>query len=480
MRHAKVGLQLLMDRRAREETNEQYHTAARIDSTSREQLLFENRSRSHFQTRELRRRALQHKEEAEIELDNRRARLYELLRSDDEQHSAEICAGHETPATRRARLKQKLAEIQKKNNEEHEAEVEQRLYNRWLEECDPLRPMISLAFERQVALERQSQLAERDAKALVEDEADRRYAEHVREGVREFRERQAREEEDRRRRQQQNKTAWTSQMQNREEVESHQRQADLEEGMRIRQRNIEDIREAELEAERRRKGQTERKRELDRVNAENDAIRRRKGEEERKQDEAFLRKAREDLRKEREDSMVERLIAKRRANADREVFAQRMSRAMESERETELYVDQVAEEENRKRDEERRRDLEKRRNLMLDATRTQVEQMRDRDERREWAKGEKVVERARVTAEAELQKQREMEEAEARRMRAQTQQQTLDQQVEVKRQNELRRQREERDSVKAIFADWADEDRRIQEVMQHPENFVGKRFRGHR
>lgn len=97
---------------------------------------------------------------------------------------------------------------------------------------------------------------------------------------------------------------------------------------------------------------------------------------------AALRRAEEELRRERDKAMIERRIAKRRENADRECVAVIGACAAEEEREAQRYADRENEELECRNDETRKRDLEERRKLMLDAVRGQIEQIRDRDERR--------------------------------------------------------------------------------------------------
>jgi hypothetical protein len=480
MRHANVGLQMIMERRARDATNRLYEEAARQDTVAREQLQFDSRTHSHFEGRELQRRALQHKEDAEMALDDRRARLFELLKADEDRFGMEIASSHETPALRRARLQRQLSEMQKKSQEEHDAEVERRLHNRWIEECDPLRAKISHAFERQVAHERHDQIVERDLRRMATDDDTRRYADHVREEVREDQERRAGEEADRRRKQQQSKEAWTAHMQRRQDALIREREADREEGMRARQRHAEEVRDVELATEHRRQSQVERRRELDAVNAASIEAKRRKAAEERRYDEMCLQRTKEELRRETEASMVERLIAKRRANADREQAARQALEAAEGDRAADLYVQQTADEADSRRDEARRIDLEKRRRLMLDANRAQIDQMHVRERGQEQGMRERIAERARIEAEAQKERERAQEEAEKKRLMMQNQQQVLGRQVSAQRENEARRKREERDSVRALLANQADEERRIEEVMKHPEDFIGKRFRGYR
>jgi hypothetical protein len=469
-----------MERRARDNFNQLYEDAAKHDYVSRQKADFDTRTAAQYQSREIRRRALKHKNEAEAALDARRSRLGSLLQSEESSFSREIEASFETPAQRRVRLQQRLAAIQAKQQQEHEEEVQRRLYNRWVEECDPLRPKISLAFERQVAKDREQQVIERDVARMQDDEEDEKYVKSVYDGVREYRERQQQEESDRRRKQNQNRNVWTADMNRHRDNVIRERDLVAEEGLRFRRQNDQDIIQAQKDAEQRRQAQYERRCELDAINRDQRQYRTRSAEEERALDLKYLQDAKDDLRREQEESLVARLIAKRKANANREQLEAQMSRQRESEEEAELYIQQAQEEANRKQDEQWRIDAEKRRRLMLDANQYQVRQMQERDEVRERRQLSKADERREAEEQRERGRQRDREEAEQRAMMIRNQHQMLDSQLAVRRENAARQKKEEQDSVKALLGGWAEEERKIEEAMRHPENFVGKRWRGHR
>jgi hypothetical protein len=351
MRHAKVGLQLIMDRRARENFNQFYQDAAKEDYISRQKAEFETRTISQFQSREILRRALKRKHEAEDRVDLRRGRLAELLRADEAGYSPEIENLAETPLQRRARLQLQLDGLHQEQEEAHDADVKRRLYNKWVEECDPLRAKISLAFEQQIAEERKAQLIEHDLQRVRDDQAEASYVEVVYDGVREYRERQAQEEWDYRRKQRQNKATWIGQMDRHAARVADEVAKDMEEGRRLRRQNDADKIQAVKDAEAQRRARLERGRELNALNLDQVAYRRAQSDAERTLDMMYLDQAKEDLRNEQEAAVVARLVAQKKAKLNQGLCNGLSSAKAAQEEAAEMYVRQAEAEANWKQDE---------------------------------------------------------------------------------------------------------------------------------
>jgi hypothetical protein len=480
MRHAKIGLQLVMERRAREDFNQFYQDAAKQDYISRQKAEFETRTISQFQSREIVRRALKRKRDAEYNVDVRRGRLADLLRADEVGYCTEIENVAETPLQRRGRLQLQLNELHQEQEEAHDADVKRRLYNKWVEECDPLRAKISLAFEQQIAEERKGQLIEHDLQRVRDDQAEASYVDVVYEGVRQFRERQAEEEWDYRRKQRQNKATWIGQMDRHAAILADEAAKDMEEGRRLRRQNEADKIQAVKDAEAQRRARLERGRELNELNLDQVAYRRAQSDAERTLDLLYLDQAKEDLRKEQEANVVARLVAQKKARLNQGLCNGLSSAKAAQEEAAEMYVRQAEAEANWKQDEVWRIDAEKRRKLMLDANQFQIRQMRDHQDARERRKVDKVDERREAMEQLATARRRDREEAEQRRMMIHNQHAMLDTQVAQRRYNTARAKQEDDDSVRDLLAGWADEERRINEALKHPENFIGKRWRGHR
>lgn len=481
MRHAQVGLQAMMDTRARLESERFYRQAEHEDRTSKARAEFEHRSSRKFGNYEVARRVKRRAEQDEDDLNYRRELLAELLSREEEQYKREVEQSFETPAQRRNRIKSRLDKITKEKEAEHQEEVRQKLYNRWVEECDPLRPGISRAFEQGIIKERDEQVAQHELDRMQEDVAEREYAKEVRRGVKEFRARREQEQEDKRRKQSLNKDIWTAQISKHQDNLIRQRDAVAADGREFRRRNDEDIKQAKRDAEDRRTAQADRRKELVRQNKQQAQYRNRWIEEERRQDEEQLQRAKEELRKEEEDGMIQRLVAKRKANANRELLETQLSKVRESDERSERYIAQVQNEKNHQQDEIWRKDAEKRHRLLMDAKRGQEEQMRYRDESaRERRTRTLAQERMEIDAEIEHKRQLDKEERDERLLKQANQAHMLEEQIAMRRAREYNERAEERNSVKALLQGWRDEEERIQEALAHPENFVGRRFRGHR
>lgn len=479
MRHQNIGLQMIMDRRAREEAQSIFDEASKDDFTTRQRALFETNSFHNFQNRELKRRAKQRAKEAEEAINIRRKKLAQLISSEEEQYSVEICNTIETPAQKRIRLQKELQGFREQKKREHDEEVERKLYNRWREECDPLRKQISQQLEREIIKERDQQVIERENERMQDDEAENAYVEQVKKNVQEFHERQRQEELDYRMKQRRNKSTWMAQIGQRRDNLIREQQKDREEGLRFRRQNEEDIRMAHEQAERRRVDQEIRRRELDTINQDQITRKRALADAERELDLKYLQQAKDELRREQEDNMVKRILNNREANRNKQLLEMQLNRKKEKDDLADLYIQQAVDEANRKQDEAWRIDAEKRRNLMLDATRYQEYQMSERDAAKRNAQLEKIEERKRLEEILEEKRRLDEEEREERLMKIRNQNQMLQNQVNYKRQAEMQRRQEEKDSVKSLLQQWADEEEKIKRELANPQP-IGKRFRGFR
>ncbi|KAJ1553131.1 Cilia- and flagella-associated protein 53 [Cladochytrium tenue] len=104
-------------------------------------------------------------------LEHRRESLRELLHADDERLTQELLAREETCDSRLEKMKRRMEELRAKREAERQKVVEEKLMQRWRNECDELRAVESKVFEERVAIERGQQLVElgqRRAQALEE------------------------------------------------------------------------------------------------------------------------------------------------------------------------------------------------------------------------------------------------------------------------------------------------------------------------
>lgn len=479
MRHQNVGYQMIMDRRAREDENVIYNQAARDDFISRQKALFETDSYSKYQSRELKRRAKLRARDAEAALDIRREKLSRLLAQDNQQYEVEICNTIETPAQKRLRLQRELQGYRDQKKKEHDEDVERRLYNRWREECDPLRAQISHQLHMEIVKERDQQIIEQENARMQEDKAEKDYAEQVQRNAQEFYERKRQEVIDRKMKQQRNKNIWTAQIGQHQENIRREKQKDMEEGLRFRRQNNEDLIRAQQMAEEKRIQQEMRRKELDTLNQDQIVRRKKLADTERELDMKYLQQAKDDLRREQEDNMIKRVFENRKAIKNRELLEMQLNRKHEEDNRADLYIQDAVDEANRKQDEQWRIDAERRRRLLMDATRYQEYQMEEREQAKRAAQLAKLEERKQLEADIEDKRRADREEREERIMKIRNQDRMLENQMALRRRLEEQRRQEEKDSVRALVQGWADEEEKIKRELANPVP-IGKRFRGFR
>jgi hypothetical protein len=479
-RHAKVGLKMLLDRRAREESTRFYHDADKADNLIRERSHFETRNRRRFEAGEIKRRARQRTDAAEEALDDRRRRLYELLMQDEKQYAADIEATTETPTQRRLRLMESLQHLQAQRQQEHDEYVQQKNEQGWRDSCDPLRYKISEALEKLIIQERDGQVVAHDLAKMEDDEVEAAYAATVRENVEAFHREQEEAREEQRLKVRANRDRLLSEMRFHERKAEQEKEVEREEGRRFRETAEEQIREDRARAQARTVEQLELRKELDVINTDQLAHRQRLIDEDKALDLKYARIAQEELRKEQEEAMVARVTRVRKLSMQDQLLSTQKQRTRALDDEADMYIRQAEEEANRKEDDVLARDLAARRKLMLDAVAHRVATIQLHQEQRQQRLLDKEVERQELEADLAKKRQLDQEEYETKRRLIANQDQMLASQCRLKNQLERERKEEETESVAKLLQSWQDEEAKIREELAHPHALVGGRFRGHR
>ena len=472
MRHANPGYRMIMDQRRRADDLKFYYDASKEDSKARMIQNFENDSMRHWTGKEIQRRALKHRQEYNECLQERQNKLMKLFAEEEEQFIREINASIETPMQHRARMEKRLEQIRANRKQEHDEEVRRKLENRWIEECDPLRKQISLAFERQIAEDRKKQLVEKEEHRFDDLRIEDEYAEAVRKGVLEDQERRRREAQKLKDNQVLNKQTWTYQMQERDDNIRRKKEEDEAEGLMYKRMNEEDIRRAKIDYENKLKQQEQTRKDLDEINRQQMKAKKKALKKEKKLDKKYLKKAQKELRIQEEEELVNKLVAQRRMDNEKRLIKMQLDKKMAEDNRAEEYLRRVQQEHDFREDEERRIREEKRRNLMMDARSYQVYQMEERERMRQDAKRVKEDEKRQIAEDRALLLQRQREEAEEKRMKIQLQNQILERQTQIKRENEMRRKLEEQMEAQQTVQRWRDEERRIQEVLKDPSKYL--------
>ncbi|KAK8853834.1 Cilia- and flagella-associated protein 53 [Tritrichomonas musculus] len=477
-RHSKVGLQMLLDRRAREETNRFYNEAERSDMKIRQRADFETRTFSRFQAGELKRRAKKRAEEAEAQINERRKKLAELIRLEEQQFSEEITGTIETPSQRRLRLMDSLKHLKDQRQKEHDDYCKQRNEQAWRDSCDPLRHQISEALEKAVIAERDQQVIAKDMARMEEDIEEQKYVEQIKQNTQEFLESQRIEREERRMKINRNREVWLAEMRAHRERDEKEKHKEYLESLQFRTTLESKLKQDQEEAEKKRIQQEERRRELDTLNQEQLTRKRMLIDADKAIDTEYARKAAEELRQEQEDALVERIVRMKKAAMNSTLLSTQLGRTQASNDEAERLLQAAQDEANRKEDEIREKDYQQRRALMLDAVADRVKTIKLHEQQKENRKYEIEKERQELEEDLALKRQYDQEEYEKRRMLIQNQYQMLATQSRQRQELEEKAKQEERDSVAALVKSWEDEENRIQEELAHPHFMVGGRFRG--
>ncbi|KAJ3050542.1 hypothetical protein HK097_008508 [Rhizophlyctis rosea] len=101
------------------------------------------------------------------DLEGRRERLRQLYQQDEDRHRAELNRMEETRESRVEQMKARMKELKEKREEERKKIVEEKMLQKWRNECDELRAIESRILEKEVAEARAEQLVERTEKLAI-------------------------------------------------------------------------------------------------------------------------------------------------------------------------------------------------------------------------------------------------------------------------------------------------------------------------
>lgn len=475
-----LGMQFIIDRRAREEAARFYNAAAAADNTMRQRAQFETRGLCRFQANELKRRAAVRVAQSDYGIDERRRKLANLFQQEDVQFSKEINEAVESPAQRRLRLKEQLVDLKARRQQEHDDFVKERNDQAWRDQCDPLRPRISEALTRQVVQERDQQLVEKEQRKFQEDQDEVQYVEHIKKTTQQWHDDLKRAEEIRRQKLRQNKETWLGQIAEHQQIANEQKEREYQESLEYRTTIEGAIRAAKEAADKKAAEQLARRAELDALNTEQLNRKRKLIEEEKAFDTAYAKKAAEELRQQEEDELVERIVRNRKADVSRKLLEKQMNKKAAGDEITEMYIKKTQQEYNDREDAMRMRDAERRRKMMLDAVADRVNTIKLHQQQKEQRKLDKLEEKRKLEEDLEEERLISAEQAEQRRMRIENQYKMLQSQTKMKHEREAKERKEQQDAIDEMVRGWDEEERRIQEEIKNPHYFTGGRFRGYR
>ncbi|KAI8930174.1 tumor suppressor, Mitostatin-domain-containing protein [Entophlyctis helioformis] len=107
-------------------------------------------------------------------LEERRDRLRQLLKDDEERYRQSLQLKEETRESRVEGMRQRMNELKEQRERERKAVVEEKLKQRWRKECDELRAVESKMLEKRVSEARAGQIQEQEERKVL-DRKEKQY-----------------------------------------------------------------------------------------------------------------------------------------------------------------------------------------------------------------------------------------------------------------------------------------------------------------
>ncbi|KAI8609886.1 hypothetical protein BC830DRAFT_1085154 [Chytriomyces sp. MP71] len=159
---------LIVNRRREEEQRSKMHEIINYYAKTDLQTSFEETTTQAIKRNQLVRRIEEMKGEALTALEARRASLRNLLKSDQERYAEELLQSEETRETRLAAMKSRMQELKSKRETERKKVAEEKMLQRWRNECDELRAIESKEFTKRVTIARGEQVKEHEEQKKAE------------------------------------------------------------------------------------------------------------------------------------------------------------------------------------------------------------------------------------------------------------------------------------------------------------------------
>ncbi|KAI8919135.1 tumor suppressor, Mitostatin-domain-containing protein [Powellomyces hirtus] len=176
--HAPRSDHLILTRRRNEEARMRMEQQTQYYDRTSQQSHFEEHTGEVIKRNKVMRR-FEELKLADVEmLEGRRERLRQLLQQDEVRHRAGLAAAEPTRESRVEAMRARVNELKAKRELERQAVVEEKLLQRWRNECDELRGVESKILETEVADARAGQLIEHQHKVELAAQ-EKRYFDHL-------------------------------------------------------------------------------------------------------------------------------------------------------------------------------------------------------------------------------------------------------------------------------------------------------------
>ncbi|KAJ3022425.1 Cilia- and flagella-associated protein 53 [Thoreauomyces humboldtii] len=169
---------LILTRRRNEEARLRQEEQIHYYDRTAQQAHFEEDTSDQIKRKKVLDRFQQLKLHEDAKLDARKDRLRDLLERDEDLWRQELAAAEPTKESRVQAMRDRMTELKQKREAERLALVEEKLLQRWRNECDELRAVESRILETEVANARAGQLVEHQEKVALAAQ-EKRYYDHL-------------------------------------------------------------------------------------------------------------------------------------------------------------------------------------------------------------------------------------------------------------------------------------------------------------
>lgn len=167
---------MILARRQEEEARRVFEDKLQEESRIRQRSQFEKMTDARIKEKAIAQKATAYLQQADLALEERRAKLAALLQAEESMYIDEVNASIETPIERLARMRERVRSLKSKRETERSTIATQKLDEHWTHNCEPLRAVAKATMHKQIDLDRKHQIEEKQRIQLHEKNVDAMYA----------------------------------------------------------------------------------------------------------------------------------------------------------------------------------------------------------------------------------------------------------------------------------------------------------------
>eukprot|EP00731_Ephydatia_muelleri_P034004 Em0044g24a len=168
---------LILERRKKEELRDAADTIVHYNKHFDLRTKWEQSTDKKIETGTIKRRVESLLKQQQLSVEERRDKLSELLKAEEEMYTGELSNMKETPLERQARMRERAKVLKEAREKERLALVEEKLEQKWSDQCEELRAVITKMNQDEICKERAQQLKLKAELKQREVEEERLYAE---------------------------------------------------------------------------------------------------------------------------------------------------------------------------------------------------------------------------------------------------------------------------------------------------------------